>query len=110
MDEDEPPLPASVMAPALIRQVTANGGFATVISKGSPWGSAMILVHRDRNEVRALELLPGLDGRKWQVAAEGDSAVQSFVASQQQFDPDLWVLELDTPDLARFIPGLPEVY
>ena len=38
----------------------------------------------------------------WQVGAAGES-VDEWVAKQRGYDPDLWVIELDTPDLARFI-------
>ena len=38
----------------------------------------------------------------WQVGAAGDS-VDEWIAKQRGYDPDLWVIELDTPDLARFI-------
>lgn len=38
----------------------------------------------------------------WGIAATGES-VDDWVARQRRFDPDLWVVELDTPNLARFI-------
>jgi hypothetical protein len=104
----EPPLPASTLAPALIRQVQAAGGFATILHKGSPWGGALLLLHRRPGQVRAYEKLPILSGKdNWRLAAEGESAVEAFAASQRRYDPDLWVLELDIADPARFIPGFP---
>jgi len=38
----------------------------------------------------------------WRTAAAGES-VNNWVERQRGFDRDLWVIELDTPDLARFI-------
>jgi hypothetical protein len=110
MADAEPPLPASTLVPALSRQVMAAGGFATVLKRGSQWGGALLLVHRRGRDVTAYEKMPTLDGGPlWRAAATGDSAVNDFVAAQQRFDSDLWVLELDIADPARFIPGFPAV-
>ena len=104
----EPPLPASTLVPALVRQVTAAGGFAAVLARGSEWGGALLIVHRAREKLSVYEKLPTLSGEPaWRVAAEGEEAVARLVASQRRFDPDLWVLELDIADPARFIPGFP---
>jgi hypothetical protein len=106
--EAEPQPPASLLVPAMVRQVQAAGGFATVLRKGSEWGSSLILVHRRGPHVGAYEKVPTLTGApSWRLAAEGDSSVSDFVAAQQRFDSDLWVLELDTADPARFVPGWP---
>ena len=107
MDLPEHRLPASTEVPALIRQVQGAGGFATVLNKGSTWGSALLLVHRHGAFVGAYEKLPSLSGApEWRLAAEGEDSVTAFVARQQRFDPDLWVLELDIADPERFVPGL----
>lgn len=95
------------MAPALLRQVSGAGGFGTVLNRGSPWGASMLIIHRHGRLVRALERMPSLDGNSiWQTAAEGDEQVKTFVERQLRFDSDLWVIELDIDDPARFIPGL----
>lgn len=105
---DEPPLPASTMVPALVRQVSAAGGFATVLHRGSQWGAAMLIVHRRGAAARIFERLPSASGEmRWQEAAEGDAAVDMFIEKQRRFDPDIWVVELDIVDAARFVPGFP---
>ena len=107
MDLPEHRLPASTEVPALIRQVQGAGGFATVLNKGSEWGSALLLVHRNGAFVGAYEKLPSLSGTaQWRLAAEGEDSVASFIERQRRFDPDLWVLELDIADPERFVPGL----
>ncbi len=104
------PLPASIMAPALVRQVNGNGGFATVLVRGSPWGAAMLVVHRHGPMVRILERMPSLSGTPvWHVAAKGDEPIATFIERQRRFDPDLWVIELDIADPERFIPAFPPV-
>ncbi len=44
----------------------------------------------------------GDEAERWHVAVSGDS-LDSWVERQIGYDPDLWVIELDTPDLARFV-------
>lgn len=99
--------PASLMIPALVRQVAAVGGFATVLARGDDHGSAMLVVHRDARGVRAFERRPSATGGSaWIAAAEGEAAVDGFVARQRKFDPDLWVIELDVAHPERFIPDI----
>lgn len=108
MDLPEHRLPASTEVPALVRQVQAAGGFATVLHKGSQWGAALLLVHRHGAFVGAYEKLPALSGTsEWRLAAEGEQQVSEFVNRQLRFDTDLWVLELDIALPERFIPGFP---
>jgi hypothetical protein len=100
-------LPASTLVPALVRQVQGAGGFATVLRKGSEWGAALLLVHRQGADVMAYEKVPTLDGRSsWRLAAQGTEPVQSLIDRQVRFDPDMWVLELDIADIQRFVPGI----
>jgi hypothetical protein len=106
-DLPEHVLPASTLVPALVRQVQGAGGFATVLRKGSEWGAALLLVHRQGATVAVYEKVPTLDGKpSWRRAAEGAETVQSFIDKQARFDPDLWVLELDIAALERFVPGI----
>lgn len=99
-------LPASTAVSALARQVQSAGGFATVLRRGTEWGGALLLVHRRPGFVGAYEKVPSLSGAPdWRLAAEGESEVSALVERQARFDPDLWVLELDIADPARFVPG-----
>jgi hypothetical protein len=106
-DLPEHVLPASTLVPALVRQVQGAGGFATVLHRGSRWGSALVLVHRQGAQVAAYEKVPSLDGGPdWRRAAEGEELVSAFIDRQVRFDSDLWVLELDIAALQRFVPGI----
>jgi hypothetical protein len=107
MSEEGPPLPASTLVPALLRMVHGAGGFATVVRRGNAWGSALIILHRTADGVEAYEKLPALDALPvWRLAAAGEQAVEAYAAKQQRFDPDVWIIELDIADPARFVPGL----
>jgi hypothetical protein len=99
----EPRLAAGLWVSALLRRVHAAGDFATVLHRGDDVAGSVILVHRDRAGTQsARSRVVGPDGTSWRVGARGDS-VDAWVARQRGYDPDLWVIELDTPDLARFV-------
>ena len=89
---------------ALLRRVAAAGDFAAILHRGDATAGSVVLVHRSRDgEQRALERTIGPGQRyHWQVAARGES-VEPWIVRQRNYDNDLWVIELDTPDLARFI-------
>lgn len=46
-------------------------------------------------------------GYSWTVAAEGTEpdlqAVNDYLARQQRYDPDVWIVELDTANPERFV-------
>lgn len=108
MSTPEPQPPASLLVPAIVRQVQAAGGFATVLAKGSDYGSALLVVTRTTGKTTAFEKVPNLSGKPdWRVAAEGDSQAAAFIERQRRFDTDLWVIELDIAQPERFVPGLP---
>lgn len=97
-------LASGVWVSALVRRVNAAGGFATVLTRGDAVAGSIVVVHRDRGaEPAALMRAVGPSGEsEWRVAARGDS-LDDWLDRQRGYDPDLWVLELDIPDLARFI-------
>lgn len=99
----EPRLAAVVWVNALIRRVNAAGDFATVLHKGDGVAGSVVLVHRRGAETRALQRLMGAaGGYEWRVTAKG-ADVDSWLERQRRYDPDLWIIELDTPNPARFI-------
>ena len=75
-----------------------------MLYRGDDAAGSVALIHRYRDAApRALVRVLGPTGVPvWEVAATGDS-VDAWVERQRKFDRDLWVVELDTPDLARFI-------
>lgn len=98
-----PRLAAVVWVNALIRRVNAAGDFATVLHRGDSVAGSVVLVHRRGRETSALQRLMGPSGAyEWRAAATG-GGVDEWVERQRRYDPDLWVVELDTPNPARFI-------
>jgi hypothetical protein len=102
-------LPPRLEVPALLRRAESQGGFATVLHKGDPEGGAVLLVITSRGRhVGCLERILALSGGyDWRAAGPGESAesaeVASFLAKRRQFDPDLWLIELDIARPERFI-------
>ena len=72
--------------------------------RGDESAGSIVLIHRTRsNETRVLTRVLDQNGEYvWRPANTGDS-VDDWVGRQRRFDPDLWVIELDTSNLARFI-------
>lgn len=97
-------LPTDLWVASLLRRVNAAGGFAAVAAKGRGPRAPVLLLLRDRGAVAAWERVPDLThGHRWVRAADGEAAAAAVAEKQRRFDPDLWVLELDIADAARFI-------
>ena len=105
-------LPAHVEVSALIRQVEAEGGFATVVKKGQREAGTILVILTERGgNARVFERMPHLDGsRIWHCAKHQDTEKQEefseYLQRRASQDADLWILELDIANGERFI-GLP---
>jgi hypothetical protein len=98
-------LPSHVEVAAIIRQVEANGGFATVLRKGDPDRGAVTLILQERGEFRGIlerELGPDFQ-YEWTFKGGGSDSLVDWTAKKLQFDPDFWLIELDIADPERFI-------
>jgi hypothetical protein len=102
-------LPPRLEVSAILRRAEAQGGFATVLSKGDPEGGALLLLITTRGRHMAgLERILGMSGDyEWRTVGPAESAesaeVAAFLAKRRQFDPDLWIVELDIAEAERFI-------
>ncbi len=102
-------LPAHLEVGGLVRRVQAEGGFATVLSKGErDAGTIMVVLVENGREGRAYERMPQLDGtRQWTLSRREDEANRGefaeYLARRGAQDPDLWVVELDIAEGERFI-------
>ena len=94
---------------AILRSVSVDGGFATVIRKGEAERGALLLLISSRGQhVACLERVLVLSGDYvWQRTGAPESAgsadLADFLAKRARFDPDLWAIELDIVDPERFI-------
>jgi hypothetical protein len=93
----------------LLRRISADGGFATVMRKCDPErGSLLLFVSSRGRHVASLERVLNLEGGyAWQRVGPGESVsstqIADFLARRARFDEDLWAIELDIADAERFI-------
>lgn len=105
-------LPAHLEVAALLRQVQAQGGFATVIQKGErEAGTILLILCEGGRNCRAYERMPQLDGtRIWHRSKmesdDNKAEFAEFIARRGDQDRDLWIVELDIAHGERLI-GLP---
>jgi hypothetical protein len=102
-------LTSGIVANAIVRLTEAAGGFATVLAKGDPTAGSIILVACEKGRILgAFERILKPSGGYGMAAVGpqnvGDSAdFQHYLQRRRQNDPDLWLIELDVPQAARFI-------
>jgi hypothetical protein len=93
--------------------IEAEGGFATVIAKGERDAGTILILTMYRGEDAVLfERMPQLDGSRSYIAAkqqkpENKQEIFDYVQKRRNQDPDIWVIEADIADPARFIAQLP---
>jgi hypothetical protein len=98
---------------ALMRRVTAAGGFAAIMKKGAEEAGAVFIVKRERHGSICLYAPAAQAGyqesqsqeRQFQLVEHvtDDTALSTFEMSENRFDPDFWLVELELssemPDL-----------
>ncbi|WP_426167037.1 DUF1491 family protein [Sandarakinorhabdus sp. DWP1-3-1] len=98
-----PRLASSIKVSALLRRVDAAGGFGAVLARGDATAGSIAIVTRERGETRLLApMLAMSGGYEWLPVVEGE-AIPAWIDRARQNDPDLWIVELDIPDAARFV-------
>ena len=87
----------------MLRRVDAAGGFGAVLAKGDATAGSIAIVTRVHGVSTLLSpMLAASGGYEWLPAADGE-AIPAWIERARRYDPDLWVLELDIPDAARFV-------
>jgi hypothetical protein len=113
MAEPDSRIAAHLEVSALIRRVSAAGGFATVVAKGERDAGTLLVVccGRDR-PAAAYERMPVADGtRQWTSVrpelSDKPAEFSEYLTRRAHQDSDLWIVELDVADAERFIdlPG-----
>ena len=106
-------LPAHLEVAGLIRMIESEGGFASVLAKGEKDAGTILILTIYRGEEAVLfERMPQLDGTRPYIAAkqqnpENKQEIFDYVEKRRKQDPDIWVIEADIADPARFIAQLP---
>ncbi len=105
----QPRLKAELWIKAHIRRVEVEGGCAMVAKRGDDMsGSVLIKLNRLDGTASVLAPAPHAEaGRIW-LAATGpapveDAQAEAFIRRQVEFDPDLWVLEIEDRQGRHFL-------
>lgn len=101
-------LKSSIFVSALIRTLGANGAFCSVLNKGAEEAGAIFVCHaksRDCSDFYgpvAQSLLPEHHqyDRYFELlcSALSDIQITEFIQKQKRFDPDIWVVEIETAE------------
>ncbi len=93
---------------ALIRRVELAGAFATVARKGDGRAGAVLVktVNRRTGEASLYAEATGADGDSlWMQPSpsHAEPDLDAYVARAARIDPDIWVVEIEDADGARFL-------
>ena len=108
-------LASSILVTALLRRAEAQGGFGAVLARGDSSGGAILVVLLEKgSNPRLLERVLGAEGLyHWAFAvnrAAGEAGdMRETIERRRRFDPDLWVVELDTPSAEHFAAEMNEM-
>lgn len=103
-------LPSHIVVSGLLRAAEAVGGNGAVLTRGDRDAGALLLVLTTRGKrPRVVERVSTAHGGfSWNLtedqsaSREGDSVAQ-LIDRKKRFDRDLWILELDIPNVEQFI-------
>ena len=106
-------LPTHLEVAGLIRAAQDRGAFATVLQSGErDAGTLAILTTQCGTNAIFWERMPRLDGtRAFECTriqlTENKKEFEDYLARRKRGDPDLWILELDGPDMERLVESWP---
>lgn len=100
----EPRVKAGLWVKMALRMGDLDGRPGAVLRKGDPDSGGIVVVLRGRDGLSVLSQMRAADGNQAWMRATGvapvdQDAADAYVARQVKFDPDLWVLEFEAPDL-----------
>ncbi|MBV9758905.1 MAG: DUF1491 family protein [Alphaproteobacteria bacterium] len=100
----EPRVKAELWVRMVLRLGDRDGRPGVVVRRGDADAGGILVVLRGRGGISVLSQVRAADGDAAWMRATGTAPVDeptadAYVARQLKFDPDLWVLEFDAPDL-----------
>ena len=100
----EPRLKAGLWVKMALRMADRDGLPGVVLRKGDADSGGVLAVLRGREGMTVLSQVRTADGALAWMRGTGalpvdQAAVDTYVARQVRFDPDIWVLEFEAPDL-----------
>lgn len=102
-------LNARLWVGSLLRRVSQAGDFAAVVKKGDETAGQVILVTRSRNGRTQVftRTMNSTGDYSWTIAMSKEQEelvkINEYLERQARYDPDLWIIELDTDNPERFV-------
>ena len=95
---------AGLWVQVALRLGNAAGRYGAVLRRGDADAGGVLVVMRGREGLSVLSQVRAADGEMGWLRATGpapvdQAAADAYVDRQVRVDPDLWVLEFDSPDL-----------
>ncbi|MCJ8191169.1 DUF1491 family protein [Sphingomicrobium aestuariivivum] len=101
-------LPAGLEARALMRAAESQGGMGMLLQKGDEERGSLLILLLERGNTRFClgRELSRSGTYEWADIGPSDLTdpieLQGFLSKRRQYDPDLWIVELDLPDAESF--------
>jgi hypothetical protein len=100
----DPRIKAGIWVSMALRMGNANGRFGAVLRKGDADAGGVLVVLRSNEGLSVISQVRSGEGDLAWMRATGTASVDqasadAYVARQLKFDPDLWVIEFEAPDL-----------
>jgi hypothetical protein len=100
----EPRVKAGIWVSMALRLGNAGGRFGAVLRHGDDDAGGVLVVLRGREGLSVLSQMRTATGEAAWIRATGPApvsqeAADEYVARQVKRDPDLWVLEFESPDM-----------
>jgi hypothetical protein len=100
----DPRVKAGIWVSMALRMADIAGRSGAVLRRGDADAGGILCVLRGRAGLQVLSQVRDAEGRAAWLRATGeapvsDAVADAYVARQLARDPDLWVVEFDTPDL-----------
>lgn len=100
----EPRVKARLWVQMALRMGDRDGRPGMVLRKGDPDAGGVLVVLHGREGLAVLSQMRSAEGTLSWMRATGPAPVEqetadAYIARQVKFDPDLWVLEFEAPDL-----------
>jgi hypothetical protein len=96
-------LPSGLLVSAMLRRANDSGGFGVVRARGDEGGGAILVVATDAGETELLERGLGPDGSPALIVQQPVDSAEQYWRRRRSRDPDLWVIELDVPQVKRLV-------
>ena len=100
----EPRIKSGIWVKMALRMGDLDGRPGAVLRRGDPDSGGVLVVLRGREGLSVLSQMRTADGALGWMRATGaapvdQEAADAYVTRQLGYDPDIWVLEFDAPDL-----------